>query len=255
MSNLTSNPDVSTEAMILADLKYYRATWLFRVLQWVVRLLLHALFVIEVRGLENLPRRGGYILAGNHLSWIDPFLMLIGAPASPRIYFIAAREEVEHPRWRRIFIRQVGSVIPVDRHKRHNLREIARQVEEILAGGGVLGIFPEGDVSAIETGKILPLKRGMGYFAAQTGAPIVPVAFSGTKELWLRKRIRMTIGAPVLGRRGDKAIIEAQTAATAAALLAVMPPPPPQNPRSRQLFKRFFTRLFTQEEKEHPTPE
>ena len=236
---------------------YRRANRTFRVLQWVVRLLLHALFVIEVRGLENLPRTGGYIFAGNHLSWIDSFLMLIGAPANPKIYFVAAREDVEQPAWRKFIVERAGGVIPIDREHftPRGMRELARQVNQVLEGGGVLGIHPEGDVSAVETGKILPLKKGLGYFAAHSGAPIVPVAFSGTKELWFRKRITMAIGQPIPGRKGGKEVIEAQTAATAAGLLAVMPPPPRQNPRSRQFLKKFFTELFTQEEKEHPIPE
>lgn len=236
---------------------YHQATFIFRIAQWLARLLLHFLFVIEVKGLENIPRQGGYIFAGNHLSWVDAFLMLIGAPATPRIYFIAAREEVEHPAWRRIFTKGIGGVIPVDRSSGSPsaIRGISRQVGQVLAGGGVLGLFPEGDVSGRETGKILPLKKGIGYFAASSGAAIVPVAFRGTKELWFRKRIVMVVGQPIPGRRGGKEVIEQQIAATAEAILAIMPPSPKQNPRSRQFLKKFLTELFTQEIVEHPTPE
>jgi 1-acyl-sn-glycerol-3-phosphate acyltransferase len=236
---------------------YHQATFSFRVAQWLLRLILHSLFIIEVKGLENIPRQGGYIFAGNHLSWVDAFLMLIGAPATPRIYFIAAREEVEHPAWRKFFTRRIGGVIPVDRGSGSPsaLRGIARQVAQVLAGGGVLGLFPEGDVSGIETGRILPLKKGIGYFAANSGAAIVPVAFRGTKELWFRKKIVMVVGKPIPGQRGGKEVIEKQIAATAEALLALMPPPPAQNPKSRQFLKKFLTELFTQEVKEHPIPE
>lgn len=235
-------------------LDYRRATLVFRVLQWLVRLLLHGLFVIEVRGLENLPRQGGYILAANHLSWIDPFLLLLGAPASPKIYFIAAREDVERPAWRKWLIERAGGVIPVDRGQRRTMRDTLEAAQAVLKGGGILGIFPEGDVSAIETGRILPLKAGLGYFAAQTGAPIVPVAFSGTKELWLRKHIRMIVGQPLPGRQGNKAVAQAQTEATTTALLAILPPPTLSAPGRRQFLKKFLTELFTQEIKEHPTP-
>ena len=236
---------------------YRQANWTFRILQWIVRLLLHSLFVIEVKGLENLPREGGYILAGNHLSWIDPFLMLLGAPASPKIYFVAAREEVESPAWRKFMIDRAKGIIPVDRQNftPRGMRNLADQASEVLAGGGVLGIFPEGDVSGIETGKLLPFKKGLGYFAAQSGAPIVPVAFRGTKELWLRKRIVMVVGQPIAGRKGTKEVISAQTEATFQAIQNLMPPVPRQNPKSHQWLKRFFTDLFTQEYVEHPTPE
>ncbi len=236
---------------------YRQATISFRVAQWLLRFILHFLFVIEVKGLENIPREGGYIFAGNHLSWIDPFLMLIGAPATPRIYFMANRKEMERPAYRKFFTKRIGGVILVDQGSGSPavLRGIARQVEQVLSGGGVLGLFPEGDVSGIETGRILPLKKGIGYFAASSGAAIVPVAFRGTKELWFRKKIVMVVGKPIPGQRGGKDVIEKQIAATAEALLALMPPLPAQNPQSRQLFKKFLTELFTQEVVEHPIPE
>ncbi len=236
---------------------YHRATLTFRIAQGLVRLILHSLFVIEVKGLENLPRQGGYIFAGNHLSWVDAFLMLIGAPATPRIYFMGAREEIEHPAWRKFFTKTIGGVIPVDRGSGSPsaIRGVTRQVSQVLAGGGVLGLFPEGDVSGIETGRILPLKKGIGYFAAGSGAAIVPVVFRGTKELWFRKHILMVVGPPIPGRKGGKEAAEGQTAATAAALLALMPPMPVQNPKSRRFLKKFLTELFTQEVKEHPTPD
>lgn len=257
MADLKLKEDSRPEAKPAAPVRYHEATITFRVAQWILRLILHSLFVIEVRGLENIPRQGGYIFAGNHLSWVDAFLMLIGAPATPRIYFIAAREEVEHPAWRRIFTRRIGGVIPVDRGSGSPaaIRKITRQVEQVLAGGGVLGLFPEGDVSGRETGKILPLKKGIGYFAAGSGAAIVPVAFRGTKELWFRKHLVMVVGPAIPGQKGGKEVADRQVAATAAALLALMPPMPPQNPKSRQFLKKFLTELFTQEVVEHPTPE
>ncbi len=233
--------------------KYYKASLSFKILRFIIRIIFRLTFRIKVEGLENLPKEGGYILAANHLSWIDPFLILLFCPAQPRVYFIAAREEVYFPRWRRIFTEKVGGVIAIDRDKPLN-RELIEQVKETLAGGGVLGIFPEGDVSAIETGRILPLKRGMGMFAGVSGAPIVPIGFSGTKELWLGRRIRVIIGKPVPGRQGGKEITNMQTEETASALLALLPKPQPVPP-GRKLLYNFLTNLFTQEEKEHPIPD
>lgn len=238
-----------------AQVDYRRASWTFRFLYLVIGALLRLLFKIEIKGRENLPREGGYIFAGNHLSWIDPFLMLMVAPPSPKVYFIAAREVVEEPAWRKFLLSHAGGIIPVDREKKGNMLDLARQVHEVIKGGGVLGIFPEGDVSAIETGKVLPFKKGIGFFASQTGAPVVPVAFRGTKELWLRKRICMVVGEPIPGHKGGKLVSQQQMNATAQAILALMPPPPAQNPRSRQFMKKFFTELFTTEDRDHPVPD
>ncbi|MDB5080550.1 MAG: hypothetical protein JWP00_2474 [Chloroflexi bacterium] len=249
--------DTAPEVKQAKPASYRQASLSFRIAQCLVRLILHSLFVIEVKGLENLPRKGGYIFAGNHLSWVDAFLMLICAPATPRIYFIAAREEVEHPAYRKFIIGKIGGVIPVDRDSSSaaGIRQVARQVSQVLDGGGVLGLFPEGDVSGIETGRILPLKKGIGYFAANSGAAIVPVVFRGTKEMWFRKRLLMVIGQPIPGQKGGKEVAERQVAATAGALLALMPPPPPQKPKSRRFLKKFLTGLFTQEVKDHPVPD
>ncbi len=223
---------------------YRKATFLFIVLRWLIGWLLKALFKIEVRGLENLPSKGGYIFAGNHLSWIDPFLMLALAPAQPRLYFIAAREHMEATPWRKFMTCRVGGVITVERGQCAAHREIGPKVKAVLDGGGVLGIFPEGTVSETETGELLPFKRGVGYFAAHSGKPIVPVAFSGTKELWLRKRVVMTIGEPLPAQFGGRVVAEELTQQTAQHIQAMLLPPTPADPGQPQLFKNFFTNLF-----------
>ncbi|NWJ46306.1 MAG: 1-acyl-sn-glycerol-3-phosphate acyltransferase [Chloroflexi bacterium] len=233
--------------------KFYKASLPFKALRFFGRILFRLMFRIKVEGRHNLPHEGGYIIAGNHLSWIDSFLILAFCPSEPRIFFIAAREEVYFPRWRRIFTEKVGGVIAIDRDKGLS-RELIEKVRETLEGGGVLGIFPEGDVSAIETGRILPLKRGMGMFAGMSGVPIVPVGFSGTKELWLGKRLRMTIGVPIPGEKGGKDITNKQTEITAKAIAAMLTPPP-HIPDGPKILRKFLTELFTQEVKEHPIPD
>jgi 1-acyl-sn-glycerol-3-phosphate acyltransferase len=223
---------------------YRKASPVFVILRGLVRLLLNTLFRIEVRGLENLPREGGYIFAGNHLSWLDPFLMLTMAPASPRIHFLGAKENMETSKFRKYLTEEVGGVIPVRRGTANAYREIAGQIDKVLSGGGVLGIFPEGTVSETETGKLLPFKKGIGYFAAHSGMPIVPVAFSGTKEPWLGKRIVMVIGKPVSGQQGGREVAEQLTAQTVAAIQELLPAPQAVDPNSPKLLKNFFTNLF-----------
>lgn len=224
--------------------KYRQATLTFKILRRLLRLLLRILFKIEVRGLENLRdlQAGGYILAGNHLSYLDPFLVLVFAPVEPRVYFIGAREEVQANAFRRFVTEHIGGVIPVERGKGTAHRQMAAQVEVTLAGGGVLGIFPEGTVSATETGALLPFKKGVGYFAARSGRTIVPVAFSGTKEFWLRKHIVMVVGEPLEGRKGGREVAEELTAQTASAIQAIMPTP--THSSGPKLLKNVLTNLF-----------
>ena len=259
MSNQNTVSNSNLEVLPEGPKRNYRkASLSFRLMRFLIGGLLKALFKFEVRGLENLPKAGGYIFAGNHLNgWLDPMMMLAFAPAEPRIYFIAAREDVESPAWRKFITEKVGGVIPIDRAKPNAYREIINRVAEALLGGGVLGVFPEGDVSAIETGRILPLKKGIGHFATQSGVPIVPVAFSGTKQPWLGKPILMLIGQPIAGQTGGRSVADELTRQTAQAILAILPAPALENPRDRKLLKKFFTNLFIQpgHEKAHPTPD
>ena len=117
---------------------------------------------------------------------------------------------------------QIGGVINVERGKGTGYLAIARQVSQVLRGGGVLGIFPEGTVSEIETGELLPFKKGVGHFARKSGCPIVPVVISGSKELWLRKKIVVKIGAPIEVTAGETA--ESLTDKTYAAIKKDLPP-------------------------------
>ena len=65
---------------------YLRSRLLFQVLARI-------LFKVRVIGRENIPE-GNYIVVGNHLSWIDPFLLMLILPARPRLYFIGAQQAV-----------------------------------------------------------------------------------------------------------------------------------------------------------------
>lgn len=221
---------------------YGKATLAFRIIRLLVQWLFRLLFRVRIEGRENLPKGGGYILAGNHLSWLDPFLMLAFAPATPRIYFTGDRHNMTRPAWRRIFTQSVGGVILVERGEHGD--KLNEQVREVLQGGGVLGIFPEGNVSETETGQLLPLHKGVGYFAVHSNAPIVPMAFHGTKEPYLGKRLRVIIGSPVPARSGDKEVAAEQTEAVGQAIGAILPPPPHEKAGQIKLLHDFFTYLF-----------
>jgi 1-acyl-sn-glycerol-3-phosphate acyltransferase len=225
--------------------QYSQATISFVLLRLAMRSLLRGLFRIEVRGLDNLPTSGGYILAANHLSWIDAFIILSFARATPRIYFIAEKEHMVRPAYRKFFTQHIGGIIPVDRTSSSAYRDIVLKVDAVLKGGGVLGIFPEGTVPPIETGELLPLKKGLGNFAAKSGVPVVPVTFRGTKELWLRKHLIMTVGQPIDGKKGGREVASEQAELTASTLKALLYPPPPSDPGSPEILRKFFTELFS----------
>jgi len=134
-------------------------------------------FRIDIRGLEHLPETGPVLIAGNHTGWLDGPLVQI---LLPRPCAFLVKSELYSGPWAKVldFARQ----IPIRRGAPD--RTALRRALEVLKGGGVLGVFPEGTrgVGALET-----VQHGIGYIAlraahADDRCPIVPVVCTGTAE-------------------------------------------------------------------------
>jgi 1-acyl-sn-glycerol-3-phosphate acyltransferase len=164
----------------------------FRAARGLLRLVLGAVFRVRIEGLEHLPP-GPCVLACNHLSWVDPFLLLGWLPASPRVHFLGRRSAIYNRRWKRWVLQLMGGVIPVESGE---VRHLSEAVSGVLARGGVVAIFPEGGVGAAE-GALQPLRHGVGHFAAGSGAPVVAAGLAGTHQLWRGKPITIRVGATV----------------------------------------------------------
>ncbi len=166
--------------------------------QWVIRRLARE---IVVEGMHHLPKDGAVILAGNHISWVDPvFLACWLTPATGRpINWMGKAEAL---RWPLIgaFLR-VNGVFGVRRGGAD--LEAFRLAEGVLRNGRVLGIYPEGTRS--RDARIGIFRDGVALLALRSGAPVLPVAVSGTERLWRPggllprrvDRVRMVIGAPL----------------------------------------------------------
>jgi 1-acyl-sn-glycerol-3-phosphate acyltransferase len=85
----------------------------------------------------------------------------------------------------------------------------------------------------------MPFKKGFAHFAIKAKVPVVPVALSGTKDLWFRKRIRVIIGQPLTVEGHDPASL---TDAAFRRIMELMPPY--SEPTGRKLLKRQLTHLF-----------
>lgn len=146
---------------------------------WAIRRLARE---IVVEGVERVPRDGAVILIGNHISWLDPiFLACWLTPATGRA--INWMGKAEALRWPLVgaFLR-VNGVFGVRRGTAD--LEAFRLAEGVLRSGHVLGIYPEGTRS--RDGKIGTFRDGAALLALRSGAAVVPVAVSGTDELWPR---------------------------------------------------------------------
>jgi len=157
------------------------------VIYWPVRVSFQLFFLIYFRmsriGSAYIPRKGPAIIASNHRSFFDPFI--IACMARRPMYYVAKRELFEiHPlvSW---LLTALGA-FPVNRGSGD--RDMIETAKELLARGEIVLIFPEG--TRTRPGPLAAPKRGVGRLALETGAPIVPVAVIGTEAIRRGWRLR-----------------------------------------------------------------
>lgn len=167
-------------------------------LYWTLRAILVPAFLVYFRmqriGREHLPKQGPLLLAANHRSFMDPFVigMLVRRP----VYYMAKRELFEK-RWQAWILNRLGA-FPVDRGQGDAAAiETARA---ILQRGDCVVLFPEG--TRTRRGPLSQPKRGIGRLALETGVPVAPVAVIGTEAVrrgWrIRPRkVRARVGRPL----------------------------------------------------------
>ncbi|MCQ4044237.1 lysophospholipid acyltransferase family protein [Streptantibioticus rubrisoli] len=146
--------------------------------------LLRLLFRPRVEGIEHVPAEGAAIVAGNHLSFVDPLLM--PTVLKRRVTFLAKAEYFTAPgpkgRLTALVLRRAGQ-ISVDRSGRATgERAIGEGLRKVLAKGEVLAIYPEGTRSP--DGRLYKGKVGAAVMALAARVPVVPCAMVGSFEIW-----------------------------------------------------------------------
>ena len=143
--------------------------------------LLRLVFRPRIEGLEHVPATGAAIVAGNHLSFSDHFLM--PAILKRRITFLAKKEYFTGPgvkgRLTAAFFRSAGQ-IPVDRTGKEAGQAAIREGLGVLRKDELLGIYPEGTRS--HDGRLYKGKVGVAVMALKAGVPVIPCAMIGTFE-------------------------------------------------------------------------
>lgn len=160
-----------------------------------------------------LPDHGGAIVVANHVSGLDPLLMI--AACRRPLRFVIAREQYQ--RFGLLWLFRWGRCIPVDRAARPEraLREALRA----LRAGEVVALFPHGGIH-LEHQPRRKLKGGVAALARATGCPVVALHIDGVRgqgqvfsALWLRSRARLWAFAPLHCRAGEEQTLLHQLAA------------------------------------------
>jgi len=213
-----------------------QATLAFRLARAIAWPVFHAVFEIRVEGRAHIPA-GPYVLIANHLNWPDYWLLLLCFPSEPRIHFLANPANlVTHPvHW--AVVKAVGGYIPVDL-KHHAGPTLFHHVDHCLRVGGVVAIFPEAAYGPAEGRLQETFKSGFAHFAVDNRVPVLPVALSGTRDLWLRKRLRLVIGEPIAPGGDAEALVDRGREALARLLPAYV------EPAGRKPLRKFLTNLL-----------
>lgn len=150
---------------------------------------------LRIEGRENRPEPPFIIACAIHRSWIDALVLIESFPFEPRIWYIANGTAAFRTPLRARFVRGIGGVLPVYRGG-YSIDSSVESARAVMHAGAVLGFFPEGSRKG-PPDAIQPFRGGIGYLALRTGAPVVPVALAGTKELYLGKRLAVRILPPI----------------------------------------------------------
>jgi 1-acyl-sn-glycerol-3-phosphate acyltransferase len=163
---------------------------------------------LEVTGLEHVPPTGGAIIAPNHLSVIDHFV--VGAALPRRITYVGKAEYLDS--WKTRYLFPAMGMIPIDRGGGSAAQRALDAAARLLEAGELFGIYPEGTRS--RDGLLHKGHTGVARLALRTGSPIVPVGLQGTDEVQppdspvprLFRVMRVRFGRPIeVVRYADRA--------------------------------------------------
>lgn len=154
------------------------------------------MFRFKVYGVENLPKNSAFILASNHVSFLDPVALGIASPVE--LHYMA-KENLFCNKFIKKFFNKIN-MFPVKRES-HDAGAIKEAIKRLKAGCPLV-IFPEGGRSA--DGSLKDAKLGAGFLAYLAGVPVVPAFIKGSQralpkhsKLIRPERIAIYFGKPI----------------------------------------------------------
>ena len=188
--------------------EYTRRHGVNSVMYILARLIFQPIFAIWFRytraGRENAKDiEGGLIVASNHRSFLDPFVIGAALPWNRPMNYVA-KVELFEKRWQGWLLSRCGA-FPIRRGESDE--EAMKTARIVLERGGTICIFPEG--TRIRSGSLGAPKRGVGRLALQTGARVVPVAVTGTEHVRRRwrvypRKVSLRLGRPMAFPRAQR---------------------------------------------------
>ncbi len=166
-------------------------TFLYHWSMWIVRVGLRVAGIkVVVSGRGRLDAKQTYIFLSNHVSNLDPTVMLPLLPGRRTAVFIK-RSLTKIPVLG--YAMKLGDYIPVDRDGRvEGAKESMMAAAGVLDRGVNIASFVEGTRS--RDGRLLPFKKGPFYLALETGRPVVPISISGTESMLKKGKLRLYPG-------------------------------------------------------------
>jgi len=151
-------------------------------LRFIIRIAINIIARVDIEQFENIPKEGGFVIATNHLGRLDVALLFYALDGD---FILPVAEKYEH-HWLFGPIGNAMGGIWLDRFNA-DIRSI-REILARLKAGGILVIAPEGTRSKNES--MNEGKPGVAYLAMKSGAPIVPVALTGTQDRMVMERLK-----------------------------------------------------------------
>lgn len=171
----------------------------YRALKILLTPIFRLLWRVRVEGAEHIPVRGPVILAPNHVTFLDSFFLPL--VVSRRVTFVAKAEYFDS--WKTAWFFHAVGQIPMRREGGSASERALAAARDVLDGGGVLGIYPEGTRSP--DGRLYRGHTGVARLALGCRVPVVPVGLVGTSDVQRPgsnlprpfKRVTVRFGAPM----------------------------------------------------------
>lgn len=172
-----------------------QTSWLYRILRPIIWILMKIVFRPKYIGLENIPKEGRVVLAGNHTSFFD--CVLIISTTKRTVHFLAKDSLMKG--FKKVLFGNMG-IIPVNRaiHDKNALQAAI----DALNNDEVIGIFPEGTINRTED-IIMPFKMGAVKMSNATDSNIVPFTITGGYKVFGKQRPTIEFYKPIKAKNKD----------------------------------------------------